>query len=151
MIVNCSCFQTPNDEDIFEAVRCSIDLVSLVYICRLYMKLSNLPSIMLSSTGRTQLIQEAVTDRYNDNHSIEDILMVTNIIEMNRDMINRVLLLSDLDKNNVLLDINCVTIDVPNDLILFPFTDTCVDCAKPLTLYWYKSIRIIDYLKLFEQ
>ncbi|CAF4091745.1 unnamed protein product [Rotaria sp. Silwood1] len=138
----------PNDEDILEALRCSIDLVSFVYICRLYIKLSSLPSMILSSTGRTQFIKEAVNDHYDANHSIEDIIMVTNMIEMNKDIINQVLLLSDIEKNSIILDLNHVTMDILNDLILLPFTGTCVDCTRLLTSYRYKSIHVIDCFKI---
>ncbi|CAF1365852.1 unnamed protein product, partial [Rotaria sordida] len=65
----------PNDEDILEALRCSIGLVSLVYICRLYIKLSTFRSTILPSTARTQLIKQAVNDRYGSNHTTEDIIM----------------------------------------------------------------------------
>ena len=60
----------------------SIDLMSLIYICRLYVKLSSVPSLILSSNARIQVIKELVNDRYNRIHSNEDILKVTNIIAM---------------------------------------------------------------------
>lgn len=137
-----------NNEDILEALRYSIGLVSLNYICRLYIKLSNIPSMILSPTTRTELIKEAVNNRYNHSHSIEDIIMVTNMIDMNKDIINRILLLSDFDKNFITFDINHIKIDLLNDLILLPFTDICIDCYKSLTSYRYRSIHILDSFKI---
>ncbi|CAF1393638.1 unnamed protein product [Adineta ricciae] len=137
----------PNGDDVLEALRSSIGLVSLVYICRLYMKLSTFPSIILPSTARTHLIKQAVTDRYNNSHTTEDIIMVTNMIEINKDFIDRVLLLSDMDRNSITLDINHITMDVLNDMILFPFTNICIDCTRSLTSYRYKSVHIIDCFK----
>jgi len=97
------------------------------------------------------MTKRAVNDRYGGSHSTEDIIMVINMIEMNKYIINRVLLLSDFDKNSITFDINHVTIDVLNDLMLLPFTDTCVDCTKFLTSYRYKSIHVLIVLKLFKQ
>ncbi|CAF1414713.1 unnamed protein product [Rotaria sordida] len=138
----------PNGEDILEALRCSIGLVSLIYVCRLYIKLSNFPPTILPSTARTQLIKQAVNDRYDTSHTTEDIMMVTNMIEINKDMINRVLLLSDFNQNIIKLDINHITMDVLNDLILFPFTNICINCTKSLTSYRYKLIHVIDCFKI---
>ena len=115
---------------------------------RVYIKLSNIPSTILPSTIRTQLIKEAVNDRYNGNHSTEDIIMVTNMIEMNKDIVNRALLVSDFKDNSILLDMNHITVDLLNDLILLPFTNTCIDCEKPLTSYRCRSIHIIDCFKI---
>lgn len=137
-----------NIEDVLEALRCAVGLVSLNYICRLYIKLSNIPSIILSSVTRTQLIKEAVNNRYNHSHSIEDIIMVTNMIQMNKDIINRMLMLSDFEKNCITFDINNIKVDLLNDLILIPFRDTCIDCAKSLTSYRYRSIHILDSFKI---
>ncbi|CAF4068628.1 unnamed protein product [Rotaria sordida] len=75
----------PNDEDILEALRCSIDLVSLVYICRLYIKLSTFRSTILPSTARTHLIKQAVNDRYASNHTIEDIMMIIRAVAVTAD------------------------------------------------------------------
>ncbi|CAF1528461.1 unnamed protein product [Adineta ricciae] len=138
----------PNDEDILEALRSSIGLVALVYICRLYIKLLTFPSTILSSTSRTELIKQAVNDRYNSNHTTENIMMVTNMIEINKDIVNRALLLSDFHENTIKPDINHISMDVVNDLILFPFTNTCVNCTKLLTSYRYKLIHIIDCFKI---
>ncbi|CAF3497837.1 unnamed protein product, partial [Rotaria sp. Silwood2] len=74
--------------------------------------------------------------------------MVTNMIEINKDMINRVLLLSDFNQNIIKLDINHITMDVLNDLILFPFTNICINCTKSLTSYRYKLIHVIDCFKI---
>jgi hypothetical protein len=38
------------------------------------------------------MIKRAVNDRYGGSHSTEDIIMVINMIEMNKYIINRVLL-----------------------------------------------------------
>ncbi|CAF1527331.1 unnamed protein product, partial [Adineta ricciae] len=38
--------------------------------------------------------------------------------------------------------------DVINDMILLPFTNTCVDCTKSLTSYRYKLVHIIDCFKI---
>ena len=138
----------PNEEQILEALQCSIGLMSLVYICRLYIKLSSLPLTIVPSTARTQLIKQAVNDRYNTGHSMEDIIMVTNLIEMNKDLIDRVLLLSDFNQNNVTFDIHHIKLNILNDLILLPFIDACIDCGKSLTSYRYKLIHIIDCFKI---
>lgn len=138
----------PHDEDILEALRCSVGLLSLIYICRVYIKLSTFPSTILPSTARTQLIKQAVNDRYNSSHTTEDIMMVTNMIEINKDMINRVLLLSDFDQNMIRFNLNHITMDFLNDLILLPFTNICVSCTKPLISYRYKLIYVIDCFKI---
>ncbi|CAF0985230.1 unnamed protein product [Didymodactylos carnosus] len=104
--------------------------------------------MILSSDARTQLIKELVNGRCNSNHSSEDILMVTNVIAMNKDFVNRVLLVSDFAEKNIMVDVNHVTVDVFNDMILLPFTNICVDCNELLSLYRCKSVHIIDCLKI---
>ncbi|CAF0973063.1 unnamed protein product, partial [Adineta ricciae] len=138
----------PNDEDILEKLRSSIGLIALVYICRLYTKLSIFPSIILPSTARTHLIKQALNDRYHTSHTTEDIMLVTNMIELNKDLINRVLLLSDFEQSTIRLDVNHITMDVLNDLILSPFTNICLNCKKSLTSYRSKFIHIIDCFKI---
>ncbi|CAF1517345.1 unnamed protein product [Adineta ricciae] len=138
----------PNDEDILEKLRSSIGLLALVYICRLYIKLSTFSSIILPSTARTHLIKQSLNDRYHTSHTTEDIMLVTNMIELNKDLINRVLLLSDFEQNTIRLDVNHITIDVLNDLILSPFTNICLICKKSLTSYRSKFVHIIDCFKI---
>ncbi|CAF1517297.1 unnamed protein product [Adineta ricciae] len=138
----------PHGEDILETLRCSIGLMALVYICRLYIKLSTFPSIILPSTARTHLIKQALNDRYHTSHTTEDIMMVTNMIEINKDLINRVLLLSDFEQNTITFDVNHITMDVLNDLILFPFTNICLNCTKSLTSYRSKLIHVIGCFKI---
>ncbi|CAF2097727.1 unnamed protein product [Rotaria magnacalcarata] len=98
----------------------------------------------MSSNARTELIKQLVNDRYNSKHNTKDIVTVTNIIAMNKDLINRVLLLSDFTEKSVIVYMNHVKIDVLNDMILLPFTDVCVICNEVLTAYRSKSIHVID-------
>ena len=133
---------------ILEILCSSVDLMSLIYICRLHVKLSSVPSLILSSNVRIQVIKELVNDRYNRNHGHEDILKVTNIIAMNRDFITRVLLLSDFAEKSLMIELNHVKIDVLNDMILLPFTETCVNCNELLGSYRCKPIHIIDCFKI---
>ncbi|UJR24365.1 hypothetical protein I4U23_005742 [Adineta vaga] len=51
-------------------------------------------------------------------------------------------------RNVIKLDINHITMDVLNDMILFPFTNICINCTKSLTSYRYKLIHVIDCFKI---
>ncbi|CAF5182435.1 unnamed protein product, partial [Rotaria magnacalcarata] len=133
-----------NNEDILEKLCSSVGLVSWIYICRLYVQFSNLPSMIMSSNARTELIKQLVNDRYNSKHNTKDIVTVTNIIAMNKDLINPVLLLSDFTEKSVIVYMNHVKIDVLNDMTLLPFTEVCVICNEVLTTYRSKSIHVID-------
>ncbi|CAF2090073.1 unnamed protein product [Rotaria magnacalcarata] len=104
--------------------------------------------MIMSSNARTELIKQLINDRYNSKHNTKDIVTVTNIIAMNKDFINRVLLLSDFTEKSVIVYMNHVKIDVLNDMILLPFTDVCVICNEVLTTYRSKSIHVIDCFKI---
>ncbi|CAF4464675.1 unnamed protein product [Rotaria magnacalcarata] len=102
----------------------------------------------MSSNARTELIKQLVNDRYNSKHNTKDIVTVTRIIAMNKDLINRVLLLSDFTEKSVIVYMNHVKIDVLNYMTLLPFTDVCVICNEVLTAYRSKSIHVIDCFKI---
>ena len=126
----------------------SVDFMSLIFICRLYIKLSSVPSIILPSNVRIEVIKELVNDRYSHNYGNGDILKVTNIIAMNKDFITRVLLLSDFAEKSLMIELNHVKIDVLNDMILLPFTGTCINCNELLGSYRCKPVHIIDCFKI---
>ncbi|CAF5163283.1 unnamed protein product [Rotaria magnacalcarata] len=102
----------------------------------------------MSSNARTELIKQLVNDRYNSKHNTKDTATVTSIIAMNKDLINRVLLLSDFTEKSVIMYMNHVKIDVLNDMTLLPFTEVCVICNEVLTTYRSKSIHVIDCFKI---
>jgi hypothetical protein len=108
------------------------------------MALSILPLSVLPSDPRTRIIQTAVNDRFKSHFSIDQIRTLTNLIAMNLSFVRYVFLMEDLTHNNVLMNIKQIVFDVLHDLILLPFTTTCIYCKRVLSFYNTKGIHIVN-------
>ncbi|CAF3818679.1 unnamed protein product [Rotaria sp. Silwood1] len=132
---------------LFEVLASCIGPTPLPYVCRMYMDLSILPPSVLSSDSRAQIIQTAVNERFESQFTIVQIRTLTNLIAMNISFVRNIFLMNDLASNSVRIKINHTAIDVLHDLVLLPFTTTCINCQQKLAVYDTKVIHI-SYLRL---
>ena len=133
---------------LFEALASCIGPIPLPYVCRLYMKLAMLPLSTFSPESRTEIIQTAVNDRFKSRFTIIQIRTLTNLIAMNMSFIRDTFLMEDLASDNLAVDIKNITVHIFHDLILLPFTNSCIYCQKALTAYDHKLVHIIDVSKI---
>ncbi|CAF1480304.1 unnamed protein product [Adineta steineri] len=107
------------------------------------MDLSIIPSSILSSNLRTQIIQTAINERFKSQCTIEQIRTLINLIGMNISFIRNTFLMDGSAHNNFTVNINRITIDIAHDLLLLPFTNTCIYCQQTLTIHDTKMIHVV--------
>ncbi|CAF3388792.1 unnamed protein product [Rotaria socialis] len=139
-----------DSNNLFEILASCIGPAPLPYVCRMYMDLSIIPSSILSSDLRTRTIQKAVNERFKSQFTIGQIRILTNLIAMNIHFVRNIFLMDDLSYINLSVKIYHSTIDILHDLLLLPFTNTCIYCQQILTFYDTKMIHVIDYSKNME-
>ena len=122
-------------KNLFEALASCIGPTPLPYVCRLYMDFLAIPSSILPSDSRMQIIKNTVNERFKSQFTTDQIRKLTNLIAMNMSFVRKVFLLDDLVYNSLTVNINNTMFDMAHDLMLLPFTTTCIYCQKNLTVY----------------
>ncbi|CAF3817891.1 unnamed protein product [Rotaria sordida] len=100
---------------LFEVLASCIGPTPLPYVCRMYIDLSIVPSSILSSDSRTQIIQTAVNERFQSQFTIHQIRILTNLIAMNISFVRNIILMDDLSYNSFMLGKGEVVV-MPNSL-----------------------------------
>ncbi|CAF2111666.1 unnamed protein product, partial [Rotaria magnacalcarata] len=139
---------TSDNNKLFDALASCIGSTPLPYVCRIYMDLSVIPLSIMPSDSRTQIVLNAVNERFKSQYSIHQIRTLTNLIAMNASFVRSMLLMEDLTHNNLTVDINHNRIDILHDMLLLPFTTICLYCQQTLTVHSTKLVHIIDYAKI---
>ncbi|CAF3382260.1 unnamed protein product [Rotaria sp. Silwood1] len=86
---------------LFEVLASCIGPTPLPYACRMYINRSILPPSILSSEPLIQVIQTAVNERFQNQFTIDQIGILTNLIAMNISFVRNVFFRHDLAYNSV--------------------------------------------------